>query len=107
MIEEAVDTRLEPRLSDCLKHINADVIDLILVEGFRSEDYPKIEIFRGTSGKDYFFPSDKSIIALASDTSPGPQCPIPVLDINDPDQVVEFIQDNVISTPKSTTKNVD
>ncbi len=41
--------------------------DLLLVEGFKRESIPKMEVWRAEVGKALLFPSDPLIVALASD----------------------------------------
>ena len=41
--------------------------DLVLVEGFKREAIPKLEIWRAALGKPLLFPTDPTVIALASD----------------------------------------
>ncbi|QJD29501.1 molybdopterin-guanine dinucleotide biosynthesis protein B [Methylococcus geothermalis] len=88
------ETPQEPRLADELAHFDAAGLDLILVEGFKHERYPKIELHRTALSKPLLFAEDDSIIALATDgaTFPG-SVPIPRLDINDPRQIADFILD--------------
>lgn len=42
-------------------------LDLLLVEGFKHEHFPKIELHRAAIGKPLLFPLDRDIIAVASD----------------------------------------
>ena len=42
-------------------------VDFVLVEGFKSEAYPKIEIHRSENGKDFLYPADDKILAVATD----------------------------------------
>lgn len=81
----------EPALQDELAYFDTSGLDLVLVEGFRHERFPKIELHRPSLGRPLLFPGDDSIIALATDAAPA--CPpgIPVLDINDPEAIVRFI----------------
>jgi molybdopterin-guanine dinucleotide biosynthesis protein B len=55
----------EPSLADLLRLLNP--VDLVLVEGFKRDPYPKIEIFRAANGKPPMYPNDPHIIALISD----------------------------------------
>jgi molybdopterin-guanine dinucleotide biosynthesis adapter protein len=41
--------------------------DLVLVEGYKREAIPKLEVWRAALGKPLLFPTDPSIVALASD----------------------------------------
>lgn len=63
--------------------------DLVLVEGFKREPIPKIEIYRAEIGKPHLYTDDPNIIAVASDV---PQTTsLPQLDLNDPSAVAGFI----------------
>ena len=63
--------------------------DLVLVEGFKRQPIPKIEIYRAEIGKPLLFMDDPNIIAVASDV---PQTTsLPQLDLNDPAAVAGFI----------------
>ncbi|MDE2230016.1 MAG: molybdopterin-guanine dinucleotide biosynthesis protein B [Alphaproteobacteria bacterium] len=78
----------EPRLDALLKHMAP--VDLVLVEGFKSEDFPKLEVYRALVGKPLMFPDQKSIVALASDQRLS-GCPLPQLHIDDVDGIAQFI----------------
>jgi len=65
-------------------------VDLLLIEGFKREPHEKIEVWRAEVGKPLIAPEDPSIVAVASD-GPVPDCPVPVLDLNDPDAVAAFV----------------
>ncbi len=42
-------------------------VDLVLVEGFRQNALPKLEVFRPALGKPAFYPDDPGIMAVATD----------------------------------------
>lgn len=63
--------------------------DLVLVEGFKREPIPKIEIYRAELGKPMIFPDDPNIIAVASDAPVATD--LPQLDLNQPAAVAAFI----------------
>lgn len=81
----------EPRLEELLQHFSPDSFDLLLVEGFKHEPYPKIELQRSELAKPALHPNDPNIIALASDT-PSPEHTLPQLDINRVDEIAAFIE---------------
>ncbi|OQW67491.1 MAG: molybdopterin-guanine dinucleotide biosynthesis protein B [Proteobacteria bacterium ST_bin11] len=66
-------------------------LDLILVEGFRHEPYPKIELCRPSLGKPLLYTEDPSIIAIASDEPLSTPPNLPSLDLNDPQSIAKFI----------------
>lgn len=47
-------------------------VDIVLIEGFRRDAHPKIEIFRTANGKAPLWPEDPHIVALASDLDAPP-----------------------------------
>lgn len=96
------DPAIDSSLSELLAQLDHQLIDLILVEGFRHEAIPKIEIYRPSSSKLLLADSDSSIIAVASD---GPVATrLPILDLNNPPAIVEFIL-NWLNTEQSTHSN--
>jgi molybdopterin-guanine dinucleotide biosynthesis protein MobB len=78
-------------LYDFLERMDQNDLDLILVEGFKPETIAKIEITRPALGNPLFFPEDKSIIAVATDASLPISTLLPVLDLNQPEAIAEFI----------------
>ncbi|MCY7320160.1 MAG: molybdopterin-guanine dinucleotide biosynthesis protein B [Ramlibacter sp.] len=73
-----------------------DGVDWVLVEGFKSSNLPKIEVWRSAVGKPARYPDDDFIVAIATDS---PQdLPVatlrPVLDLGNPDAVAHWLTDN-------------
>ncbi len=71
-------------------------VDWVLVEGFKSSDLLKVEVWRAESGQPVRYPDDDFVVAIATD-SPAqlPQTTLrPVLDLNDPEAVVQWLVDN-------------
>ncbi|WP_429138933.1 bifunctional molybdopterin-guanine dinucleotide biosynthesis adaptor protein MobB/molybdopterin molybdotransferase MoeA [Aeromonas allosaccharophila] len=70
-------------------------LDLLLVEGFKHEHFPKIELHRAEIGKPLLFPEDDDIIALACDqpqqSGEQQQTSLPRLDINDLAAIADFV----------------
>ena len=63
--------------------------DLLFIEGFKREQIPKLEVYRKVLGEPLLFPEDKNIVAVATDTPIESQ--IPVLSLNQPSAVADFI----------------
>jgi molybdopterin-guanine dinucleotide biosynthesis adapter protein len=59
----------EPGLAELLGRMAP--VDLILVEGFKRDNHPKIEIHRAANGKPFLYPDDPGIVAIASDSLGG------------------------------------
>ncbi len=89
----------EPVLDDLLTRLDQDDLDLILVEGFKHEQFPKIELHRPSFGNPLLYPDDPSVVAIATDEALSKPAPIPVLALNRPEQIVAFILDNITPTP--------
>ena len=83
-------------LQDHIQRMDQDNLDLILVEGFKLEEIPKIELFRPSLGNDLFFPNDKNVIAIATDDTLPVETKLPVLDINNPDEIIAFIDERFL-----------
>jgi len=89
--------RDEPTLSELLDRLELQHTDLVLVEGFKHERYPKIELHRPSLNKPLLFPDDPNVIAFASDVQiPEAGRHLPALDLNDPGQIADFIIGKVI-----------
>lgn len=85
------ETLREHGLAEELGYFDWENIDLVLVEGYKHEPFPKIELHRPALGQPLLFPSDPSIIAVASD-APLPTRPnLPQFDLNDCATLAEFI----------------
>lgn len=81
----------EPVLSEYLDHLDTDAADLVLVEGFKAESFPKIELHRPSLGKELIFPDDEYIIAIATDAPDVIETSLPLLPLNQPQLIAEFI----------------
>lgn len=73
-------------------------LDLILAEGFKQETVPKILLWRRLPGRPVVPSLDPDVIAVASDIPLA--VAIPVLALNQPDQIADFIchwRENLLS----------
>ncbi len=86
----------DPSLEQVLSHLDKNQLDLILVEGFKHERFPKIEVHRPSLNHPLFFPQDDSIIAITCDEPLAVPTHLPMLDINQPEQVVAFIEQRIL-----------
>ena len=80
---------VEPSLNSSLAHLDTSLCDLVLVEGFRHEAIPKIEVFRASLEQPLLAGHDSTIIAIASDTALDSH--LPVLDLNNIKQIADFV----------------
>lgn len=86
----------EPRLEDQLKQFDQVELDLILVEGFKSEKFPKIELHRSVLEQPLLYPNDPDIIAIATDVALKTPDYLMQLELNHPETIAEFIQNHVM-----------
>jgi molybdopterin-guanine dinucleotide biosynthesis adapter protein len=68
-------------------------VDWVLVEGFKDSDLPKIEVWRAATGKPACYFEDDFITAIATDSPAQLPVPsqLPVLDLNDPQALVNWL----------------
>jgi molybdopterin-guanine dinucleotide biosynthesis protein B len=73
-----------------------DGVDWVLVEGFKESNLLKLEIWRADAGKPARYPEDDFIVAIATDSPDRMPEPTlrPVLDLNDPDAIAQWLVDN-------------
>ncbi|KKM76362.1 hypothetical protein LCGC14_1380940, partial [marine sediment metagenome] len=83
---------IEPKLQTLLRRLDTKSLDLILVEGFKHERYPKIELNRHELGKAELYKADADIIAIATDQLDIHQHSLPILDINNIGMMADFIE---------------
>ena len=81
----------EPSLNELLAHIDQSQADIILVEGFKHERFPKIELHRAATDAELWFPLDADIIAIATDEPLEEATHLPQFDINRPDEIARFL----------------
>jgi len=88
--------RESPPIEELIATYFGDV-DVILTEGFKKSGLPKIEVHRAERsptlicrGEEH----DPSLLAVASDEPL--ELDVPVLDLNNPTEVVDFVEKNII-----------
>lgn len=74
-------------------------VDLILAEGYKREDLPKIEVFRSALRKEMLCSSQDNLIAVAGDPSSVP-IGTPVFDLDDPKVLADFIEEKFLAPEK-------
>ena len=89
----------EPSLGEELVFFERENLDILLVEGFKREAFPKIEIHRPSLGLPPLYPDDPWIIAVASNAPLVPPPDIPVLNLGNPNEVTEFIVKTFLENP--------
>lgn len=77
----------EPPLAEHVKRISP--CDLVLVEGFKRERIPKLEVYRAQVGEPLLHPHDADIVAIASDQQLN--ATLPQFDLDDPIAIADFV----------------
>ena len=95
LLHELCDEK-EPEVKDLIKHMTP--VDLVLVEGFKFHDHPKIEVYRPAHGREPLWPTDQTILAVASDETPV-ELDRSLIDLNDAEAIADFIIDHLKLTP--------
>lgn len=69
---------------------------LTLVEGYKWEPVPKLEVHRPSLGQPALYPGDEHIVAVASDSArpPGVPAQLAWLDLNQPAAVLDWLDDH-------------
>ena len=102
-VRETPSNQEEPNLQDILSVIRVDKIDLVMIEGFKLEEIPKLELHRQCLNKPYLYPEDKNIIALVEDSAPADtKHDIQCLDLAQPEQVAAFVEKFIGRRPRLT-----
>ena len=78
----------EASLSSLLQKLSP--VDLVVIEGFKREPHPKLEVFRAAVGKPLLHPDDPHIVAIASDQD-LPAARVPVVRLDDIDGIVDIV----------------
>src|ERR1700732_5584167 len=83
----------EPRLPELLARMSR--VDLVVVEGFKSEPHRKIEVHRAANAKPLLFPDDPAISGIATDADL--ETALPVAHLNDIPAIAAMMLRSAIS----------
>lgn len=96
-VKELSENQLEPGLEETLQILDPDDLDLVLVEGFKQESFPKIELHRPSMGKPLLYSTMPGIIAIATDTPlTDPDIHLLQLNLNQPAEIADFIIKTIV-----------
>lgn len=95
---EEFDTPTEPDLDLLIDQVDERGVDLVLVEGFKSEAIPKIEINRPELSRPLIYPGDDHVIAIATDGELEKSTQLPRLDLNNMEEIATFVIDYMRSS---------
>ena len=78
----------EQTLGEIVAHLAP--VDFVIVEGFKTEPHPKIEVHRSEVGKPLLYPHDPNILAIASDAPPK-DARLPAVDLDDIEAIANLV----------------
>jgi len=76
-------------------------VDLVLVEGFKRDAFPKLEIHRAENGKPLLYSDDPHIVAVACDSA-LPNAKIPLVDLNDIEKIADLLLKHAVAIGEVT-----
>ncbi len=92
----------EPRLPELLAKMSP--VDLVIVEGFKSEPHRKIEVHRAANGKPMLFPDDPAIVGIATDAKL--KTTLPVAHLDDIPAIAAMMQRSAMSVEDVLARSV-
>jgi molybdopterin-guanine dinucleotide biosynthesis protein B len=78
----------EPALAMLLRKLAP--VDLVIIEGYKREPHPKLEVHRSVMGKPLLAPTDPAIVAIAAD-GPLPSAQVPVVPLDDIERIADLL----------------
>jgi molybdopterin-guanine dinucleotide biosynthesis protein B len=87
----------EPGFAELIERVSP--CDLLLIEGFKREKVPKLEIYRASVGEALLYSQDPSIVAIASDERL--ETKLPQFDLNHAPAIADFVLEHVGLAGKS------
>jgi hypothetical protein len=92
--------RLKQELTlDQLKEITSEGVDIVISEGYKYDNKPKIEVFR-SEVSDKILSDEKDMIALVTDRKF--EIGVPQFSLDDADGIVDLIIDKFLKRPEET-----
>jgi molybdopterin-guanine dinucleotide biosynthesis protein MobB len=92
----------EPSLAQLLAKLSP--VDLVIIEGYKREPHPKLEIFRSVVGKTLLYPDDPHVVAVASDIMLA-SAPVPVVSLDDVEAIANLLLQH--AAPIATVADAD
>ena len=80
----------EPQLRELLPRLSR--VDLVIVEGYKTQSHAKLEVHRAEVGKPLLYTNDPNIVALASDARPA-NLQLPFADLNDIEAIADLVDE--------------
>jgi len=87
LMHELRDER-EPTLAELVPYLSP--VDLVIVEGFKTETHAKLEVHRSAVDKPLLYPNDPNIVAIASDVKLA-HALLPSADLDDIEAIADLV----------------
>ena len=88
----------EPDLRFLLSRLSP--VDLLIVEGFKRDPHPKIEVHRAANAKPWLHPEDPAIRAVASDIAPPPTASgLAWAHLDDVERIADLVLEHAAAAP--------
>lgn len=87
----------EPTLEELIAKVAP--VDLLLIEGFKRDRHPKLEVWRRSVGKPLIAVDDPTIVAVASN-GPVPEAGVPVFDLEDAEGIAALVVERAVPLPR-------
>jgi molybdopterin-guanine dinucleotide biosynthesis protein B len=74
-------------------------VDLVIIEGYKRDPHPKLEVHRASVGKPLIHPDDPHVVAIASDVE-LPQARVPRVSLDDTDAIIDILLEHAAAPPR-------
>ena len=92
LITETPEQSHDPQLAGLLDKLDEENLDIVLVEGFKHETFPKLEVYRTALSHSPLYPEDPNVIALITELPCEEETDLVLLDINNPQNIADFVE---------------
>ena len=90
----------EPRFAELIARMAP--VDLVIVEGFKTDRRPKIEIHRAANNKPLIFPGDPHVVGLATDAAV--ETVLPVVHLDDIAAIARLVRASAIAVDEALAR---
>jgi molybdopterin-guanine dinucleotide biosynthesis protein B len=74
-------------------------VDLVIIEGYKRDPHPKLEVHRASVGKPLIHPDDPYVVAIASDVAlPGVR--VPRVSLDNTDAIIDILLKHAAAPPR-------
>jgi len=74
-------------------------VDLVIIEGYKRDPHPKLEVFRVGVGKPLIHPDDPHVVAIASDVA-LPEMRVPRVPLDDTEAIIDILLKHAAAPPR-------